>query len=159
MKEVKHYNEHRADVRVAELQKQAKTLGELVRLLKETTSDKEIKSLGAFNDWLCKEAGFKSPSFSADSMDLGDVYRRVKYLSDLTPDVALEDITPMHKLKAGFIDKIREEFKVYFTKEELEVRVKYNKIITEWETLPYEVRISAGVNREGLIKSGHISVK
>ena len=159
MKEVKHYNEHKASVRVSELEKQAKTLGELIKLLREATNDKEVKTLGAFNDWLCKEAGFKSPSFSADSMDLGDVYRRVKHLSDLTPDVALEDITPMHKLKAGFISKIQSEFKVYFTEEELETRSKFNKIIAEWATLPYEVRINSSINREGLIKSGHISVK
>ena len=159
MKEVKHYSEHRADIRVSELEKQAKTLGELIKLLRETTKDKEVKTLGAFNDWLCKEAGFKSPSFSADSMDMGDVYRQVKHLSDLTPNVSIEDLTPMYTLKATVIDKIREEFKIYFTKEELQVRVKYNKIITDWATLPYEVRISAGINREGLIKSGHISVK
>lgn len=157
--QVKHYNERLANIKVAELQKEAKSLGQLIKLLRETTKDKEIKSLGAFNEWLCKEAGFKSASFSAQSMDLGDVYNQVKHLTDLSPNVSIEDLTPMYSLKASFIEKVQEEFKIYFTKEELETRAKFNKLISEWATLPYEVRINSMINREGLIKSGHISVK
>ena len=159
MKEVKHFNEHRANVRVDELQKEAKKLGELIKLLRAVTNDKEIKTLGAFNDWLCKEAGFQSPSFSADSMDLGDAYTQVKYLSDLTPNVAIEDLTPMYTLKAKKIEQIKEEFTTYYTKEEKEVRAKFNKIVAEWETLPHEIKVNSFINRTGNLLSGHIAVK
>jgi hypothetical protein len=159
MKEVKHFNEHRANVRVDELQKEAKKLGELIKLLRTITNDKEIKTLGAFNDWLCEQSGFKSPSFSADSMDLGDAYRQVKYLSDLTPNVAIEDLTPMYALKAKKIEQIKEEFTTYYTKAEKEVRAKFNKIVAEWETLPHEIKVNSFINRTGNLLSGHIAVK
>lgn len=159
MKEVKHYNQHRAEVRVGELQKEAKKLGELIKLLRTITNDKEIKTLGAFNDWLCEQSGFKSPSFSADSMDLGDAYRQVKYLSDLTPNVAIEDLTPMYTLKPDVIEQIKSEFTTYYTKEEQKVRAKFNKIVAEWETLPHEIKVNSFINRTGNLLSGHIAVK
>ena len=159
MKEVKHYNEHRANVRVAELQKEAKTLGEIIKLLREVTGDKEIKTIGAFQEWLTKETGFKSASFSAESMDLGDAYRQVRLLTDKVTTITAEDLTPMYKLKPSVIKKIQSEFTTYYTKEELKIRAKFQKIQSEWESLPREIRVNSLINRDGLIKSGHLTVK
>ena len=157
--QVKHFNQHRASVRVAELEKEAKTLGELIKLLRAVTKDKEVKTLAAFNDWLCKEAGFKSASFSASSLDLSDAYDQVRYLTDLVTTITVEDLTPMYKLKPSVIKKIQSEFKTYYTKEELEIRASFQKIQSEWESLPREIRVSSLINRDGLIKSGHLTVK
>ena len=159
MKEVKHHNEHKANVRVAELQKEAKQLGEIIKLLREVTNDKEIKTIGAFQEWLTKETGFKSASFSAESMDLGDAYRQVRYLTDLITTVTLEDLTPMYKLNPKAIKRVNEEFTTYYTKEELEIRASFQKIQSEWEALPKEIRVNSLINRDGSIKSGHLTVK
>ena len=158
-KEVKHFNEHRASVRVSELEKEAKTLGEIIKLLREVTGDKEVKTIGAFNDWLTAQTNFKSPSFSAESMDLGDAYRQIRYLTDLVTTITVEDLTPMYKLKPSVIEKIQSEFKTYYTKEELEIRASFQKIQSEWEALPRAIRVNSLINRDGLIKSGHLTVK
>jgi len=158
-KQVKAYHSHDVDVQLSKMNKEAKILSDLIKLLRDVTGDKNIKTIGAFNDWLCKEAGFQSPSFSADSMDLGDAYTQVKYLSDLTPNVAIEDLTPMYTLKAKKIEQIKEEFTTYYTKEEKEVRAKFNKIVAEWETLPHEIKVNSFINRTGNLLSGHIAVK
>ena len=158
-KEVKHYNEHKALVRVGELQKEAKQLGEIIKLLREVTNDKEIQTIGAFQEWLTKETGFKSASFSAESMDLGDAYRQVRHLTDLVTTVTVEDLTPMYKLKPAVIEKIQSEFTTYYTKEELKIRAKFQKIQSEWESLPREIRVNSLINRDGLIKSGHLTVR
>ena len=81
-KEIKAYHSHDADVQIGKMQKEAKTLAELIKLLKEVTGDKEINTIGAFTQWLCKEAGFKSASFSAESMDLKDAYDNAHRLSN-----------------------------------------------------------------------------
>ncbi len=73
-KEIKVYHSHDVDVQLQKMEKEAKTLSELIKLLREVTGNKDIKTIGAFTQWLCKEAGFKSPSFSAESMDLKDAY-------------------------------------------------------------------------------------
>ena len=158
-KQVKHFNDHRAKVRVAELEKEAKQLGEIIKLLREVTGDKEIKTIGAFQEWLTEQTGFKSASFSAESMDLGDAYRQVRYLTDLVTTVTIDDLTPMYTLKPKAIEKVKEEFTTYFTKEEQEIRAKFNKIVAEWETLPHEIRVNSFINRTGNLLSGHISVK
>ena len=159
MKEVKHYNEHKAKVRIDELQKEAKQLGEIIKLLKEVTGDKEIKTIGAFNKWLTEQTGFKSPSFSASSLDLSDAYNQVRHLTDLVTTVTIEDLNPMYKLNPKAIKKVNEEFTTYFTKEELEIRAKFDKISKQWETLPREIRVRSFVNRDGEIKSAHLTVK
>ena len=159
MKEVKHHNEHKANVRVAELQKEAKQLGEIIKLLREVTGDKEIKTIGAFQEWLTDQTGFKSASFSAESMDLGDAYRQVRHLTDLVTTVTISDLTPMYTLKPKAIEKIQSEFTTYYTKEELEIRSSFQKIQSEWEKLPRDIRVNSLINRDGLIKSGHLTVK
>ena len=158
-KEVKHYNEHRATLRVNELQKESKTLGEIIKLLREVTGNKEIKTIGAFQQWLTEQTGFKSASFSAESMDLGDAYRQVRHLTDLVTTVTIEDLTPMYTLKPKTVEKIKEEFTTYYTKEEQEIRAKFNKIVAEFETLPHEIRVNTFVNRTGNLLSGHIVVR
>ena len=158
-KEVKHYNEHRATVRVNELQKEAKQLGEIIKLLREVTGDKEVKTIGAFNKWLVEQTGFKSPSFSASSLDLADAYSQVRHLTDLVTTITVDDLTPMYTLKPTVIEKIQSEFTTYYTKEEKEVRAKFKKIVAEWETLPHEIRVNSFINRTGNLLSWHISVK
>ena len=158
-KEVKHFNEHRSNVRVSELEKEAKTLGEIIKLLREVTGDKEVKTIGAFNKWLVEQTGFKSPSFSASSLDLADAYSQVRYLTDKVTTITVEDLTPMYKLKPSVIEKIQSEFTTYYTKEELKIRASFQKIQSEWEALPREIRVNSLINRDGLIKSGHLTVK
>ena len=158
-KEVKHYNEHRASVRIRELEKEAKQLGEIIKLLREVTGDKEVKTIGAFNKWLTEQTGFKSPSFSASSLDLADAYSQVRHLTDLVTTVTISDLTPMYTLKPSTIEKVKKEYTTYYTKEEEKTRAKFNKIVAEWETLPHEIRVNSFVNRTGKLLSGHITVK
>lgn len=158
MKEVKEYNEHKAKVRVSELQREAKTLGEVIKLLREVTGDKEVKTIGAFNDWLCKEAGFKSASFSAESMDLGDAYRQVRYLTDLVTTVTVDDLTPMYTLKPKTVNKIKEGFTTYYTDEELANVKIFREAQDKFNSLPVDFRRTTGINRNGKLFSNYSNI-
>ena len=157
--EVKHFNEHRSNVRIAELQKEAKRLGQLIKLLRDVTGDKEVKTIEAFDKWLIEQTGFKSASFSASSLDLADAYSQANILANSVTRLTIEDLTPMYTLKPNVIEQIQSEFTTYYTKEEQKVRAKFNKIVAEWETLPHEIRVNSFINRTGNLLSGHISVK
>ena len=152
-KQVKAYHSHDVDVQVAKMEKEAEKLGNLIKLLREVTGDKEVKTIGAFNDWLCKEAGFKSPSFSAESMDLKDAYENAHRLSNSINLVTIDDLSPMYKLKPSTIEKVKEQFTVYYTEEEVANIKKFQEAQDAFNSLPYQFRLSIGINRTGMVFS------
>jgi len=152
-KQVKAYHSHDVDVQVAKMEKEAEKLGNLIKLLREVTGDKEVKTIGAFNDWLCKEAGFKSPSFSAESMDLKDAYENAHRLSNSINLVTIDDLSPMYKLKPSTIEKVKKQFTVYYTDEEVANIKKFQEAQDSFNSLPYEFRLTMVINRTGKIFS------
>ena len=152
-KQVKAYHSHDVDVQLAKMNKEAEVLGNLIKLLREVTGDKDIKTIGAFNDWLCKEAGFKSPSFSAESMDLKDAYDNTHRLSNSINLISVEDLNPMYKLKPSTIEKVKKQFTVYYSDEELANIKKFQQAQDIFNNLPFEFRLSLGINRAGKIFS------
>ena len=152
-KEIKAYHSHDADVQVGKMQKEAKTLSELIKLLKEVTGDKEIKTIGAFTQWLCKEAGFKSASFSAESMDLKDAYDNAHRLSNSINLITVDDLDNFHKLKVSTINKVKKQYTVYYTDEELENIKIFRDAQDKFNSLPYQFRLSIGINRSGKVFS------
>jgi hypothetical protein len=152
-KQVKAYHSHDVDVQVAKMEKEAEKLGNLIKLLREVTGDKDVKTIGAFNDWLCKEAGFKSPSFSAESMDLKDAYENAHRLSNSINLVTIEDLSPMYKLKPSTIEKVKKQFTVYYTEEEVANIKKFQDAQDSFNSLPYEFRLTMVINRTGKIFS------
>ena len=141
-KEIKAYHSHDVDVQVGKMQKEAKTLSELIKLLKEVTGDKEIKTIGAFTQWLCKEAGFKSASFSAESMDLKDAYDNAHRLSNSVNLITVDDLDNFHKLKVSTINKVKKQYTVYYTDEELENIKIFRDAQDKFNSLPYQFRLS-----------------
>ena len=152
-KEIKAYHSHDADVQVGKMQKEAKTLSELIKLLKEVTGDKEIKTIGAFTQWLCKEAGFKSASFSAESMDLKDAYDNAHRLSNSINLITVDDLDNFHKLKVSTINKVKKQYTVYYTDEELANIQAFRQAQDTFNNLPMQFRLSMGINRAGKIFS------
>ncbi len=135
------------------MEKEAKTLAELIKLLREVTGEKDIKTIGAFNDWLCKEAGFKSPSFSAESMDLKDAYDNAHRLSNSVNLISVDDLNPMYKLKPSTIEKVKKQFTIYYTDQELANIKTFREAQDKFNNLPMEFRLSMGINRSGKIFS------
>ena len=152
-KQVKAYHSHDVDVQIGKMQKEAKILSNLIKLLREVTGDKDIRTIGAFNDWLCKEAGFKSPSFSAESMDLKDAYENAHRLSNSVNLVSVDDLSPVHTLKPSVIEKVKKQFTVYYTDEEVADIKKFQDAQDVFNSLPYQFRLSMGINRSGMMYS------
>ena len=152
-KQVKAYHSHDVDVQLSKMNKEAKILSDLIKLLRDVTGDKNIKTIGAFNDWLCKEAGFKSPSFSAESMDLADAYNNAHRLSNSINLISADDLTPVHKLKPSTIEKVKKQFTIYYTNEEVSNIKKFQEAQDIFNSLPYEFRLSMGINRSGKVYS------
>lgn len=152
-KQVKAYHSHDVDVQVAKMNKEAERLGNLIKLLRDVTGDKDIKTIGAFNEWLCKEAGFKSPSFSAESMDLKDAYENAHRLNNSINLISVDDLNPMYKLKPSTIEKVKKQFTIYYSDEEVANIKKFQEAQDSFNSLPYEFRLSIGINRTGKIFS------
>ena len=152
-KQVKAYHSHDVDVQLSKMNKEAKILSDLIKLLRDVTGDKNIKTIGAFNDWLCKEAGFKSPSFSAESMDLADAYNNAHRLSNSINLISADDLTPVHKLKPSTIEKVKKQFTVYYSDKEVSNIKKFQEAQDTFNNLPYEFRLSMGINRSGKVYS------
>ena len=152
-KQVKAYHSHDVDVQIGKMQKEAKILSDLIKLLREVTGDKDVRTIGAFNDWLCSEAGFKSPSFSAESMDLKDAYENAHRLSNSVNLISVDDLSPVHKLKPSVIEKVKKQFTIYYTDEEVADIKKFQDAQDVFNSLPYQFRLSMGINRTGKIFS------
>ena len=152
-KEIKAYHSHDVNVQIGKMEKEAKTLSQLIKLLRDVTGDKEIKTIGAFTQWLCKEAGFKSASFSAESMDLKDAYDNAHRLSNSINLITIDDLNQMHKLKPSTIEKVKKQYTVYYTDEELENIKIFRDIQDKFNGLPYQFRLSTAINRSGKIYS------
>ena len=157
-KQIKSYHSHDVDVQIGKMQKEAKTLSNLIKLLREVTGDKVVRTIGAFNDWLCAEAGFKSPSFSAESMDLKDAYENAHRLSNSVNLVSVDDLSPTHTLKPAVIEKVKKQFTVYYTDEEVADIKKFQEAQDIFNSLPYQFRLSMGINRTGKIFSNVASL-
>ena len=152
-KQVKAYHSHDVDVQLSKMNKEAKILSDLIKLLKDVTKDDKVKTIGAFNEWLCKEAGFKSPSFSAESMDLKDAYENAHRLNNSINLISIDDLNPMYKLKPSTIEKVKKQFTIYYSDEEVANIKKFQEAQDSFNSLPYEFRLSVGINRTGKIFS------
>ena len=146
-KEIKAYHSHDVNVQIGKMEKEAKLLSELIKLLREVTGEKDIKTIGAFNDWLCKEAGFKSPSFSAESMDLKDAYDNAHRLSNSINIISVDDLNPMYKLKPSTIEKVKKQYTTYYSDEELANIKTFREAQDKFNSLPMDFRRTMGINR------------
>ena len=151
-KPIKHFDSHNYGIEVGNLTRQAEKLSKLIKMLRDVTGDKNVTSLGEFNEWLCEKSGFKSPSFSAQSMDLQDVYGQVHNLSkEIT--ISKGDLTPMHKPSPQLLEDAKQKFTVYYTNEEYTDVLSLIQIQKQYSELSYSTRMTTGVNREGKLVS------
>ena len=153
-KPIQFFDQHSYLVKVEKLTKEAKKLSELIKLMREVTNDKEVTTLGAFNDWLCKSAGFKSPSFSSEALDLKDAYENVHRLSNEINSLTIKDLTPMHKLSKATLDRVKREYTTYYSDHSIVTDVLlFNRLVEQFNSLPYDFKKSVIVNREGKLLS------
>ena len=147
-KEVKYFDSHSASVKIEQKKKEAKQLSEMTKLIQSLTESKEIKTLAEFEAWIYDKTGFKNISFGADSLGIKEGYFNVKNMSTVI-SLTLDDLTPLHELKKDVIMSIEDEFKTYYSSEELKYLKQFQKIKKMFEALPINYRHSSFVNREG----------
>ena len=152
-KEVKVYHSHDVNVQLQKMEKEAKQLSQLIKLLREVTGDKDIKTIAGFNDWLRIQTGFKSPSFSAESMDLKDAYDNAHRLNNSINLITIDDLNQMHKLKPSTIEKVKKQYTVYYTDEELANIKTFREAQDKFNSLPMDFRRTMGINRSGMMFS------
>ena len=147
-KEVKYFDSHSASVKVEQKKKEAKQLSEMTKLIQSLSESKEIKTVAELEAWIYDKTGFKNISFGADSLGIKEGYFNVKNMSTVI-SLTLDDLTPLHELKKDVIVSIANEFKVYYTDDELKYLKQFQKIKKMFEALPIDYRYSSFVNREG----------
>ena len=147
-KEVKYFDSHNASVKVEQKKKEAKQLSEMTKLIQSLSESKEIKTVAELEAWIYDKTGFKNISFGADSLGIKEGYFNVKNMSTVI-SLTLDDLTPLHELKKDVIVSIANEFKVYYTDDELKYLKQFQKIKKMFEALPIDYRHSSFVNREG----------
>ena len=134
-KEVKYFDSHNASVKIEKKKKEAKQLSEMTKLIQSLTESKEIKTVAEFEAWIYDKTGFKNISFGADSLGIKEGYFNVKNISKAI-SLTLDDLTPLHELKKDVIVSIANEFKVYYTDDELKYLKQFQKIKKMFEALP-----------------------
>jgi hypothetical protein len=147
-KEVKYFDSHSASVKVEQKKKEAKQLSEMTKLIQSLSESKEIKTVAELEAWIYDKTGFKNISFGADSLGIKEGYFNVKNMSTVI-SLTLDDLTPLHELKKDVIMSIEDEFKTYYSSEELKYLKQFQKIKKMFEALPINYRHSSFVNREG----------
>lgn len=147
-KEVKYFDSHSASVKLEQKKKEAKQLSEMTKLIQSLSESKEIKTVAEFEAWIYDKTGFKNISFGADSLGIKEGYFNVKNMSTVI-SLTLDDLTPLHELKKDVIMSIEDEFKTYYSSEELKYLKQFQKIKKMFEALPINYRHSSFVNREG----------
>jgi len=147
-KEVKYFDSHSASVKLEQKKKEAKQLSEMTKLIQSLSESKEIKTVAELEAWIYDKTGFKNISFGADSLGIKEGYFNVKNMSTVI-SLTLDDLTPLHELKKDVIMSIEDEFKTYYSSEELKYLKQFQKIKKMFEALPINYRHSSFVNREG----------
>ena len=147
-KEVKYFDSHSASVKIEQKKKEAKQLSEMTKLIQSLSESKEIKTVAELEAWIYDKTGFKNISFGADSLGIKQGYFNVKNMSTVI-SLTLDDLTPLHELKKDVIISIEDEFKTYYSSEELKYLKQFQKIKKMFEALPINYMHSSFVNREG----------
>ena len=131
-KQVKYFDSHKASVKIQELEKEAKKLSQLVKLIQQISGSKEIKTLTELNAWLVETVEFESPSFCAEAKGISDGYRMVVRMSKEV-SITLDEVTPLYQLKQSTIDKVNERYSLYYTDEELESLDEWKKVVDAFQ--------------------------
>ena len=96
----------------------------------------------------------KSPSFSSEALDLKDAYENAHRLSNEIDSLTIKDLTPMHKLSKTLLDRTKEEFTTYYSDHRILTDVLlFNRLVEQFDSLPYDFKKSVIVNREGKLLS------
>ena len=133
---VKKYNRHQAEIEIAKLKKYIPLVVEYKYLLK----DLEAQSFSDFEKQLNEKTGFVKASLSAEALGFENEYKRLTEIEKSINGVLhLEDVVE-DKIKEDVLFKIKEKYTTYFTKEELESRKVFDKIIKLYNELPQNVR-------------------
>ena len=86
-------------------------------------------------------------------MDLKDAYENAHRLSNSINLVTIDDLSPMYKLKPSTIEKVKKQFTVYYTDEEVANIKKFQDAQDAFNSLPYEFRLTMVINRTGKLFS------
>ena len=137
-KEIRTFNSHAFEVRINELK--TKYLP-LVVEYKEILKKVGCRSRGEFQTFLNSKSSFTNTRLNAMGVGLENEWDRLLELEiildgHLTP----KQVTPQNEIKAELIEEIREQFTTYFTKEQLALKNKLEKIMKLYNELPNHQR-------------------
>jgi len=143
-KHIKHYNEHKANVEIAELKKKYLPLAvEYSELLKEL----EVKSIGEFELKINEKSGFVSARLSAEAYGLSAQYERLLQLEkSLEGKLSLQDLTKQNDIKLKKLDEIRESHTTYYSDEEYKARQELQEVMAKFNSIPTPYRKLVGFN-------------
>jgi hypothetical protein len=146
-KEVKYFDSHKARVKIEQMKKDAKKLSEMTKLIQSISESKEIKTVAELECWIQDKTGFKNIVFGADSLGIKDGYLRAKEMSQGI-SLVLQDLTPLYTLKKSVVATIEEQYRTYYSDEEIKVLKQINNVKTLFDELPYQYRMTLFINDE-----------
>ena len=146
-KQQKSFNDHLYSVKFDELTK-------LIPLVKEQQvilAKENCSTLVEFEFKLNEKTGFVNANLASQALGKEAEYQRLKEIElKLNEELSVDDLTKDYKFKLNFLNKLQEEFTVYFTEEELELKTTLESIMKQYNSLPMHHRQLA-INREGLL--------
>ena len=146
-RKVKKYNEHLAEVEIAELKKKYLSLAiEYAELLKKL----DAKSITDFENKINTKSGFANPNVSADAYGLKKDYNHLLQLKKtLEGKLSLSDLTKQNTIKIKRLEAVRQKHTEYYNANELEVLELFEKAIKSYNNIPFEYRNRLIIDRQG----------
>ena len=144
-RKIKNYNEHLHLVKLNQLTREVLPLIQEQRLiLKEV----EAGSLAEFEAMLNLKTKFVNAEMSAVALGKEKELKRLKEIETKLSQYIVkdEDVTANGEFKPEFLKDLKNEFILFYTKEEEEARAKLDEIITAYNELDINYRRLVNIN-------------
>ena len=142
-KQQKSFNDHLYSVKFNELTK-------LIPLVKEQQvilAKENCSTLVEFEFKLNEKTGFVNANLASQALGKEAEYQRLKEIElKLNEEISVDDLTKDYKFKLNFLNKLQEEFTVYYTEDELVVNSLLEGAIEAYNAVPFEHRNRLVIN-------------
>ena len=144
-RKIKSYNEHLHLVKLNQLKREVLPIILERRVLLKSV---ESESLEDFKEQLNKATNFLNAEMSAVAMNKEKELKRLKEIQTKLEQYSVkdEDVTANGEFKPEFLKDLKNEFILFYTKEEEEARAKLDEIITAYNELDINYRRLVNIN-------------
>ena len=144
MEKIKKINNHMIRVETEALNKLLPLAVEMQDLLNQLESD----SISEFEFKINERSGFVKASLSAEAFGFEKEYKRLLDLESLLKGkLTINDITASKTLKSTVLNKIKEKYTEYYTKDDLKLVKTLTDIIEKYNSLSQQDRRNIGYNQ------------